>query len=224
MSTRNTGLRTLHDVGLAAWFGGSLFGVAGLNAAAEEAHQQRTTARITSVGWAKWSPINAAAIGAHLVGGAGLLAVNRKRALVQKGATGTAVAKLVLTGAALGATAYTRVLGKKIEDAVVHDSPGMSSSTTTHLDRGTTQQGGGGAAQAVGEIDKQAGQAMSQVAESLPVGAAQAQRQLHYAQLAVPALTGALLVLAAQAGEQQRPGDQLRGAVRRVGSAIGVSD
>src|SRR3954447_2790554 len=82
VSTRNTTLRALHDVGLAAWFGGSLFGVAGLNAAAEEAQQQRTTARITSVGWAKWAPVNAAFVGAHLVGGAGLLAANRKRAAV----------------------------------------------------------------------------------------------------------------------------------------------
>ncbi len=223
MSVRNTGLRTLHDVGLAAWFGGSLFGVAGLNAAAEEADQQRTTARITSVGWAKWSPVATAAVAAHLVGGAGLLAVNRKRALAQKGATGTTVAKFVLTGAALAATAYTRVLGKKVEDAVVHDSPGMSSSTTSQLDRGTTQQGGGGVAGAVQEADKQAGQAVSQAAEALPVGAAGAQRQLRYAQLAVPALTGALLVLSAQAGEQQRPGEQLRGAVRRVGSALGAA-
>jgi hypothetical protein len=223
MSVRNTGFRALHDVGLAAWFGGSLFGVAGLNAAAEEADQQRTTARITSIGWAKWSPVNTAFIGAHLIGGAGLLAVNRKRAAVQKGATGTTVAKLVLTGAALGATAYTRVLGKKVEDAVIHASPEVSSSTTTHLDRGTTQEGRGGAAQAVQEIDKQAGQAVSGAADALPVGAAGAQRQLSYFQLAVPALTGALVVLAAQAGEQQRPGDQLRGAVRRVGEALGAA-
>lgn len=70
--SRDTTFRTLHDIGLAAWFGGSLFGVAGLNAAAEEAQDERTTARITSVGWAKWTPVNALAIGAHLVGGAGL--------------------------------------------------------------------------------------------------------------------------------------------------------
>jgi hypothetical protein len=218
VSTRDTGFRALHDVGLAAWFGGSLFGVAGLNAAAEEADQQRTTARITSVGWAKWSPVNTA-----LIGGAGILAANRKRAAAQKGATGTTVAKLVLTGAALGVTAYTRVVGKKVEDAVIHDSPGMSSSTTTHLDRGTTQEGRGGAVQAVQEADKQAGQAMSAAAESLPIGAAEAQRQLTVLQMIIPALTGALLVLNAQAGEQQKPTDQLKGVARSVGSALGVA-
>ncbi|MDL5158707.1 hypothetical protein [Actinomycetospora termitidis] len=223
MSTRDTGLRALHDIGLAAWFGGSLFGVAGLNAAAAEADQQRTTARITSVGWAKWSPVNTALIGAHLVGGAGLLVNNRKRAAAQKGATGTTVAKLVLTGAALAATAYTRVVGKKVEDQVVHQSPGMSSSATSHLDRGTTQAGRGGAAQAVQELDKQAGQTVSQAAEALPIGAAEAQRQLRYLQLSVPALTGALLVLNAQAGEQQKPGDQILGVARRAANAVGVA-
>jgi hypothetical protein len=223
MSTRDTGFRALHDVGLAAWFGGSLFGVAGLNAAAEEADQERTKARVTSIGWAKWSPVNTAFIGAHLVGGAGLLATNRKRAVAQKGHTGTVVAKLALTGAALATTAYTRVLGKKVEDAVIHASPNVSSSTTTHLDRGTTQAGRGGAAQAVQEADKQAGQAVSQVAEQLPIGAAQAKHQLYWFQLAVPALTGALVVLSAQAGEQQRPADQALGVARRVGSALGVA-
>lgn len=221
MTTRNTTLRALHDVGLAGWFGGSLFGVTALNTAAEEANQQRTTARITSVGWAKWAPVNVVFLGAHLVGGAGLLAVNRKRAAAQKGVTGMTVAKLVLTGAALGATAYTRVLGKKIEDLVVHESPGMSSSATSQLGKETTRGAQGGAAQAVQEADKQAGQAVSAAAEALPIGVAEAQRQLKYFQLAVPALTGAVVVLASQAGEQQRPGDQLRGAVRRVGDVLG---
>ena len=33
-STDNTLARTLHDIGLAAWFGGSLMGAAGVNGAA----------------------------------------------------------------------------------------------------------------------------------------------------------------------------------------------
>ena len=89
--------------GAAAWFGGSLFGLAGLNAAAEESGDRRTADRVSSIGWAKWSPVNALAIGAHLIGGAGLLAENRKRAVAQKGHTGTVNAKLALTAAALAA-------------------------------------------------------------------------------------------------------------------------
>jgi len=142
MSTRNTVLHAMHDVGLAAWFGGSLFGLAGLNAAAEESGDRRTADRVSSIGWAKWSPVNALAIGAHVVGGAGLLAENRKRAVAQKGHAGTVNAKLALTAAALAASAYTRLVGKKVEDAVVHQADGVSSSTTSPVPSGTAKQGG----------------------------------------------------------------------------------
>lgn len=116
MSERNTALRSLHDIGLAAWFGGSLMGAVGLNGAANRsADDELATARIASAGWAAWTPVNAAAIGAHLVGGAGLLGANSARVAYQQGVGASTVAKLVLTGAALAATAYTRVLGKKVE-------------------------------------------------------------------------------------------------------------
>jgi hypothetical protein len=221
MSRRVTTLRALHDVGLAAWFGGSLFGVAGLNAAADEAGDRRTVDRITSIGWAKWSPINTLAVAAHLIGGAGLLAENRKRALAQKGATGTTGVKLALTGAAVAASVYTRLVGKKVEDAVIHSSSGGSSSTTSPLDSSTTREGGStGVGEAARQADKAAGQATSAAAESLPVDVEQARRQLNALQYAVPILTGALVVLSAQAGEQQRPGDQLLGLARRAGSAV----
>ncbi|MFF2206234.1 hypothetical protein [Streptomyces sp. NPDC058145] len=36
MSGRNTVIRSLHDLGLAAWFGGSLMGAVGLNGAARQ--------------------------------------------------------------------------------------------------------------------------------------------------------------------------------------------
>ncbi|MET7443093.1 hypothetical protein ABZS63_39625, partial [Streptomyces sp. NPDC005568] len=77
MSDRNTVIRSLHDVGLAAWFGGSLMGAVGLNGAAkDQGETARGRARIASSGWAKWTPVNAAAIGVHLFGGGGLLAAN----------------------------------------------------------------------------------------------------------------------------------------------------
>ncbi|MDQ0578030.1 hypothetical protein [Streptomyces rishiriensis] len=116
MSERNTVIRSLHDVGLAAWFGGSLMGAIGLNGAAkDEGGTEATRDRISSSGWAKWSPVNAAAIGAHLFGGGGLLAVNAHRVAAQRGVAGSTGAKTVVTAAALAATAYARVLGKKVE-------------------------------------------------------------------------------------------------------------
>ncbi|UUS33921.1 MULTISPECIES: hypothetical protein [Streptomyces] len=116
MSERNTVMRSLHDIGLAAWFGGSLMGAVGLNRAIRNAMKEPVLAsRIASAGWAAWAPVNAAAIGAHLVGGAGLLGTNSARVAYQSGVGASTIAKTVLTGAALAATAYSRVLGKKIE-------------------------------------------------------------------------------------------------------------
>ncbi|MGV9407058.1 hypothetical protein [Streptomyces sp. NPDC003667] len=116
MSGRNTAIRSLHDLGLAAWFGGSLMGAVGLNGAArQEGATETAQARIASAGWAKWVPVNAAAIGAHLYGGGGLLVVNAHRIANQKGVAASTTAKTVITAAALAATAYARVLGKKIE-------------------------------------------------------------------------------------------------------------
>ncbi|MFI1422591.1 hypothetical protein ACH4VX_32405 [Streptomyces sp. NPDC020731] len=116
MSERNTLIRSLHDVGLAAWFGGSLMGAVGLNGAAkDEGGNDPTGERISSSGWAKWTPVNAAAIGAHLFGGGGLLAVNAHRVAAQQGVAASTTAKTIVTAAALAATAYARVLGKKVE-------------------------------------------------------------------------------------------------------------
>jgi hypothetical protein len=122
MSERNTALRSIHDLGLAVWFGGSLMGAVGLNGAAEsEGGTQTSTARISSAGWARWTPVNAAAIGLHLIGGTGLLAANAARVQHQQGVAASTVAKAALTGAALAATAWARVLGKKVELATSTD-------------------------------------------------------------------------------------------------------
>ncbi|MFE0455063.1 hypothetical protein ACFW2D_28075 [Streptomyces sp. NPDC058914] len=122
MSQRNTVLRSLHDLGLAAWFGGSLMGAVGLNGAGRtEDATQAATVRFVSSGWAKWAPVNATAIGTHLVGSSGLLAANAARVATQQGVAASTVAKTILTGAALAATAYSRVLGKKIELASSSD-------------------------------------------------------------------------------------------------------
>jgi hypothetical protein len=117
MSQRNTLVRSLHDVGLAVWFGGSLAGAVAVNGAAADVPDPKLRLRVANAGWARWTPVNAAAIAAHLVGGAGLLRANRGRVATQSGVGASTVAKLVLTGAALGVTAYSRVLGKKLQHA-----------------------------------------------------------------------------------------------------------
>jgi hypothetical protein len=111
---RNTLSRSLHDLGLAAWFGGTLANAVALNPAAGEAGSASATGAVANAGWDRWTPVNAAAVGAHLVGSVGQLIGNRSRVATQQGAGGMSVAKTALTAAALGVTAYSRVLGQRV--------------------------------------------------------------------------------------------------------------
>ncbi len=175
MSQRNTTIRSLHDLGLAGWFGGSLMGAVGLNGAAAQAADPRERLSLSSQGWKRWAPVNAAAIGAHAVGGAGLIYANRRRVRQQDEAAANTTIKLALTVAAAGLTAYSGMLGRKVESE--------------------SQQGGKGATEPTAHASKDL---------------AAAQRQLQVVQWAIPAVTGVLVVLGAQQGEQQRPSQQLR--------------
>lgn len=112
--SRNTVLRSLHDLGLAGWFGGSLMGAVGLNAAAGVVKDPSERSRVTNAGWDRWTPVNAAAIGAHLVGAAGLLAANRDRVRNQPGVAAMSGVKTVLTVAAMASTALARSEGAKV--------------------------------------------------------------------------------------------------------------
>jgi hypothetical protein len=116
-STDNTVARTLHDLGLAAWFGGSLMGAAGLNGAAAVVQDPTQRLRVANTGWSRWTPLNLAGIAAHLAGGAVLTGANKGRLAAQQGVAATSTIKTALTVAALGTTAYARVLGKKLERA-----------------------------------------------------------------------------------------------------------
>ena len=176
MPSRNTVSRSLHDLGAAAWFGGSLMGAVGVNGAADSVDNSRDRAKVAAVGWAKWAPVNAVAIGAHLLGGGAILYANRDRAKHQSGVTSNTVAKIVLTGAALGATALSGVLGAKTAQGDGHPVDGATDPSA-----------------------------------ATPDDVAAAQKQLRYLQWVLPVLTGAIVVLGAQQGEQQRPSQILAG-------------
>lgn len=111
---RNTLLRTMHDVGLAAWFGGGLMGAVGLNAAAGAVDDPAQRSRVANTGWARWTPVNAAAIGVHLVGATGLLVANRDRVRDQDGVGASSAVKTALTAIGLGVTAYSGLQGAKM--------------------------------------------------------------------------------------------------------------
>ena len=116
-STRNTLARSVHDLGLAAWFGGSLMGAIGVNRSAAEVARSEDTTHVAGAGWSAWTPVNLAAIGAYLAGGAALTIGNKGRVATQKGVGTTSVVKTGLTAVALAATGYPRVIGQRLIDA-----------------------------------------------------------------------------------------------------------
>ena len=175
-SNRNTFARSLNDLGAAAWFGGSLMGAVGFNGASQDIGEPAERAKAAASGWARWSPIAAAAIGVHLLGGAGLVLAHRSRVRNQAGVTANTAAKTVLTAAALGSTAYSGALGAK--------------------------------AAAAGDVQAEGG---TKPDAATPDEVANAQQKLRIVQWITPVLTGALVVLGAQQGEQQRPGERVRG-------------
>jgi hypothetical protein len=181
VSTDNTVARALHDLGLAAWFGGSLMGAAGVNGAAAVVQDPTQRLRVANSGWARWTPLNLVGIAAHLAGRAVLTGANKGRLAAQQGVATASTVKTALTVAALGTTAYARVLGKKLERA--GDVP---------VEGGTTPN------------------------PATPDEVARAQRQLTALQWVIPALTGALLVVNARMGEQQRPTQVTKGLVQRL--------
>ena len=181
MTADNTVSRSLHDLGLATWFGGSLMGAVGLNGAAAQVEEPKQRLRVADAGWNRWTPVNLAGIAAHVAGGAVLLGANKGRVAGQQGVASATVVKTALTGAALAATAWSRALGAKLDKA-----------GEVSVD-GSTEPG-----------------------VATPDDVAKAQRQLRVLQWVIPALTGAMLVVNARMGEQQRPAQVSGGLLGRL--------
>lgn len=185
MSDRNTLIRSMHDVGLAGWFGGSLMGAIGLNGAANTVSDPTDRTTVTSAGWARWAPINAAAIGAHVIGGIGLILANRGRVANQQGVAANTIIKAALTGVAAASTAYSGWQG-----SVLAQQGSVPAEGAVIPDTNTPHQ------------------------------AAAAQQRLRIAQWATPVVTGVLIVLGAQQGEQQRAGQVAAGLLSRARTAL----
>lgn len=166
-----TGLlsRSLHDLSLATWFGGSLMGAVGLNGATAEAKDPTERARLSSLGWKRWTPVQVAAVAVHTVGGLGLIGDNSNRVAKDSDSRQLTIAKTGVTVAAAGVTLYSGILGRKVEQ---HQ-----------------QEGAAGATEPSSTASKEL---------------ASAQKQLKLLQWSIPVLTGVLVVMGAQHGEQQR--------------------
>lgn len=180
MTTRNTVIRSMHDIGLAVWCGGALMGAVGLNGAANQVRDNTDRAAVASAGWARWAPVNAAAIVVHAIGGIGLIVANKERVAGQHGVAANTIVKAALTGVALASTTYSGIKGKTVAD--------------------------GGQFPADGAVIPSA---------LTPPEVASAQQRLRIAQWVTPAVTGIIIVLGSQQGEQQRAVEVIRGLLRR---------
>lgn len=138
---KDTVARSLHDVGLASWFGGSLMGAVGLNPAVAAMDDAPQRGRVVNDGWMRWRPVGAAAIGAHVLGAVELTWANRARMRNQRGVMGVAAAKAALTAAALGAQAWSGALGRRMEQAGdVPVGDGTNPAPGTPVDVAATQR------------------------------------------------------------------------------------
>lgn len=108
--------RSVHDLTAGAWFGGSLMGAVGLNGATAEAKDPAERTRLSSLGWKKWTPVQAGALGAHLVSLVPILLNNKGRFAAQRGVMRWSWIKAGVTAAGAGATLYSGILGKKVDD------------------------------------------------------------------------------------------------------------
>ncbi len=181
---RNTAARTAHDLGLAAWFGGSLMGAIGVNGAANDVKDPIDRVKVAAAGWGRWAPWNAVAIGAHLVAGAQIVRANRGRLGAQKGVASTSAVKTALTAGAVGATAYSGYLGLRVQSAA--------------------------------PVPAEGGVKPSEATPDAPSRDLQLLRGLQWA---IPILTGGIVICNAVLGEQQRPSEVVRGALKRAGTS-----
>jgi hypothetical protein len=107
--------RSVHDLTAGAWFGSSLMGAIGLNGAAAEARDPAERTRLSSLGWKKWAPFQAAAFIAHIFAGLAISWDNKGRMFKQQGVAGLSVYKAVVTLAGAAMTLYAGILGRKVE-------------------------------------------------------------------------------------------------------------
>jgi hypothetical protein len=197
MSTSELAWRSLHDIGLAGWFGGSVFGSVALPRDTSQLPDAHTTkngdatispndemlAEVEAAAWQRWSPVLAGSMLAHLVGGAGLLAWNWQREKHQSGVTASTVAKTALTAAAVGLTLGAVVGGMKSEKLRQRAADGADD---------------------------------AEIRDSRE----RLERRMRVVGPLIPATTGALVVLGALEGEQQRPREMVKGFLASARDAL----
>jgi len=106
--------QSVHDLGTALWFGGSVMGIAGVNKSGSDLTAGIDKVRVASSAWSRFQPAQFGGIAATLVTGLQLTRSNKQRLALQKGYGTVGTLKAALTVAGAGATAYAAYSGAKI--------------------------------------------------------------------------------------------------------------
>jgi hypothetical protein len=114
MVHRTITLAVVHDIGLAAWFGGAWMGAIGLNGATIEVddHTQRT--RVANAGWFRWAPIAGAALLGHVCSAYALDRLLPSPEGRAAGSVGVRRLRTAVTLAAMLSTAETGISGRRV--------------------------------------------------------------------------------------------------------------
>jgi len=127
--------RIAHDLGLAAWLGGSLFGKLAFNGSVKLIPDERDRGRITNAAYGAYNPVNTAALGAAAAGWLAARATETRPDKLTSAERSLATAKdillgtAVVTGAATGIE-HARLARQAPEGAVVLEDPTTPSGAT----------------------------------------------------------------------------------------------
>ena len=112
MTEPSTTVRTLHNLGLAAWFGGNLFGQVALNPTVSSISDRSERGRVLNEAWLRFNAVNGlamvAAVGAWRLGG-----LKEAESRLGPGAEGLVKWKNVLLGGAVVNSVASAALGAR---------------------------------------------------------------------------------------------------------------
>lgn len=181
--------QAVHDLGAAAWFGGAVMGVAGVNKSGNDLRDGLDKIRVAGSAWQRFAPVQWAGIGAVLLAGAQLTNASKGRLAVQHGWARAGGTKAGVAVAGAAATAFAAYSGQKI----------------SKLSEKASSSGSGFDVQDASIPNAQT-----------PADVAAWQQRQRVTQYLVPILSGANIVLNAYLVQTYRPGAAAKGFLRKL--------
>jgi uncharacterized membrane protein len=188
LDNRHALAQAVHDLGAAAWFGGSVMGVAGVNKSGAALTEPIDKVRAAGSAWQRFAPVQWAGVAAVLAMGTRLTATSGGRVAAQPGFARAGAVKAGVSVAGAAATAFAAYSGKKV----------------SQLAEQAQHSGGFDVTDA------------SQPSAQTPPELAAWQKRQRAVQYLVPALSGANIVLNSYLVQSYRPTAAAKGVLGRL--------